>query len=114
MKLRAILTLTTLFVACFTLAVFAQAADETSSTSRTTENQSVSGKIISVGDAMFSLSVAQQNDQKAQTVQFLIDDKTRMEGKLAVGAQAMVEYRSDSGQNIAVHVVVTPSSGMHQ
>lgn len=113
MKLRAILTLTTLFMACFTLAVFAQAGDETSSASRATENQSVSGKIISVGDAMFSMSVAQENE-KAQTVQFLVDDKTRMEGKLSVGAQAMVEYRSDNGQNIAVHVVVTPSSGLHQ
>lgn len=47
-------------------------------------------------------------------MQFLVDDKTRMEGKLAIGAQAMVEYRSDGGQNIAVHVVVTPSSGVHQ
>lgn len=113
MKLRAILTLTTLFMACFTLAVFAQTADKTSSTTSATENQSVSGKIISVGDAMFSMNVATDN-QKTQTVQFMVDDKTRMEGKLAIGAQAMVEYRSDSGQNIAVHVVVTPSSGQRQ
>ena len=114
MRLRTILSLATLFLTCFTLAVFAQPAEKASGeASRATENQSVSGKIISVGDAAFALSVSKDN-QKEQTVQFLVDDKTRMEGKLAVGAQAMVEYRSDSGQNIAVHVVVTPSSGASQ
>lgn len=110
MKLRTILTLTTLFLACFTFAVFSEAAGETTLASHASENQSVSGKIITVGDAMFSMSVAGEN-QKAQTVQFFVDGKTRMEGKLSVGAQAMVEYRSENGQNIAVHVVVTPSSG---
>jgi hypothetical protein len=42
-----------------------------------------------------------------------VDDKTKVEGKLTIGAQAMVEYRSDSGKNIAVHVVVTPASGIN-
>ncbi len=78
---------------------------------RTTEDQSLSGKIASAGDAAFELSVA-KDKQKDQRVQFLIDDKTQVEGKLAVGAQAMVEYRADSGNNVAVHVVVTPSSGL--
>lgn len=114
MRLRTILSLATLFLTCFTLAVFAQPSERAETeVNRAAENQSVSGKIVSIGDAAFALSVSKDN-QKEQTVQFLIDDKTRMEGKLAVGAEAMVEYRSDSGQNIAVHVVVTPSSGVHQ
>jgi hypothetical protein len=46
------------------------------------------------------------------TVQFLVDDKTTVEGKLSVGARATVEYRSSEGKNIAVHVIVTPASGM--
>jgi hypothetical protein len=29
-----------------------------------------------------------------------------------VGARATVEYRSSEGKNIAVHVIVTPASGM--
>jgi hypothetical protein len=45
-------------------------------------------------------------------VEFLMDNKTKVEGKLTIGAQALVEYRSDSGRNIAVHVVVTPASGI--
>jgi hypothetical protein len=34
------------------------------------------------------------------TVQFLVDDKTKVEGKLSVGTQATVEYRSNEGKNI--------------
>jgi hypothetical protein len=51
-------------------------------------------------------------DQDVNTVQFLVDDQTKVEGKLAVGAQATVECRSNADKNIAVHVVVTPASGM--
>jgi hypothetical protein len=63
-----------------------------------------------VGDAEFSVQVAKNKD--ASTVQFMVDDKTKVEGKLAVGAQATVEFRTDEGKNIAVRVVVTPSSGI--
>ena len=114
MRFRTILALATLFLTCFTLAVFAQPLPPSESAHVMTgavENQSLTGKIASVGDAAFDLSVA-KNNQKDQTVQFLIDGKTQVEGKLAVGAVAMVEYRSDSGKNVAVHVVVTPSSGL--
>jgi hypothetical protein len=54
--------------------------------------------------------VAKNKD--VSTVHFLVDDKTTVEGKLAVGAQASVEYRSDEGKSIAVRVIVTPASGM--
>jgi hypothetical protein len=53
------------------------------------------------------------NNQTPQTVEFMVDDKTKVEGKLTIGAQAVVEYRSDSGKNIATHVVVTPASGVN-
>lgn len=114
MRFRAILTLTTLFMTCFTLAVFAQPLHPMGAAARTDkvpENQSVSGQIASVGDAVFTVSVS-KDKQAAQTVEFLMDDKTKVEGKLTIGAHALVEYRSDSGKNIAVHVVITPASGM--
>jgi hypothetical protein len=112
MRFRAILTLATLFMACFTAAVFSQPllAKDAAEGSRLPENQSVSGQIASVGDAAFAISIT-KDKQAAQTVEFLVDDKTKVEGKLTIGAQALVEYRSDSGKNIAVHVVVTPASG---
>jgi len=108
MRFRAILSLVTFFLTCFTLAVFAQplpANEAGYRTSRAAENQSVSGQIASVGDAAFVISIT-KDKQKPETVEFLVDDKTKVEGKLTIGAQAMVEYRSDSGKNIAVHVVV--------
>jgi hypothetical protein len=114
MRFRTVLTLATLFMACFTLAVFAQplpAKDAGLGAGRAPENQSVSGQIASVGDAVFTISTKKDN-QKPQSVEFLVDDKTKVEGKLTIGAQALVEYRSDSGKNIAVHVVVTPASGV--
>src|SRR5271163_537901 len=114
MRFRTILSLATLFMACFTLAVFAQplhGKDAGSGANRAPENQSVSGQIASVGDAVFTISTKKDN-QKPQSVEFLVDDKTKVEGKLTIGAQVLVEYRSDSGKNIAVHVVVTPGSGV--
>jgi hypothetical protein len=77
----------------------------------TPDNESLSGKISSVGDASFSVEV--MKNQKPNTVQFQIDGNTNVEGKLTVGAQATVEYRSDEGKNIAVRVIVTPVSGMN-
>jgi hypothetical protein len=113
MRFRAILTLATLFMACFTAAVFSQPmpAKETPAGGRPPENQSVSGQIASVGDAQFAVSIT-KDKQSPKTVEFLVDDKTKVEGKLVIGASALVEYRSDNGQNIAVHVVVTPASGI--
>jgi hypothetical protein len=114
MRFRTILSLATFFLTCFTIAVFAQPQPANAakfSTSRAPENQSVSGQIASVADAAFALNIA-KDKQASQTVEFLVDDKTKVEGKLTIGAQALVEYRSDSGKNIAVHVVVTPASGI--
>jgi hypothetical protein len=115
MRFRTILTLASFFLTCFTVAMFAEPLPPdtaTFSTSRAPENQSVSGQIASVGDAAFTISVS-KDKQAPQPVEFLVDDQTKVEGKLTVGAQAMVEYRSDSGKNIAVHVVVTPASGVN-
>jgi hypothetical protein len=112
MRFRTALSLATLFLVFFTMAAW--------STPRLTklldcpqpppDNQSMSGKISSVGDAAFSLEVTK--NQEVSTVDFLVDGDTKVEGKLAAGAHATVEYRSNSGKNVAVHVVVTPASGL--
>lgn len=110
MRFRTILSMATLFLTFFTIAVFAQSSQEAYPTSTAAVNQSVSGKISGIGDAAFTVTVA-KDKQPVQDLKFLVDDQTRVEGRLKVGAQATVEYRSDGGMNIAVHVVVTPSSG---
>jgi hypothetical protein len=107
MRFRTILTLATVFLACFTVAVWSEPLTSQPS-SRThelaTQNGSVSGKISSIGDASFSVDVKKSQD--LVTLRFLIDDTTRIDGKLEVGSTATVDYRTDEGNNIAIHVVV--------
>ena len=114
MRFRTALCLATLFLTCFTVAAWSTPVPDRivpSDPQPVPDTQSMSGKISSVGEAAFALEVAKGKD--VSTVQFLVDDNTKVEGKLAVGAQATVEYRSNGGKNIAVHVVVMQSSGMN-
>lgn len=110
MRFRTALSMATFFLTCFTIAVWstplnAQAHVKTNSAA---ELQSVSGKIASVGAAEFSLAI--RENQRESKLEFLVDGNTKVEGKLSVGAQATVEYRSDAGKNIATHVSVIPAS----
>ncbi len=73
-------------------------------------NQSITGKIVSIGDAEFSVAVGKE--KKADPVRFLIDENTKVEGRLAVGARAVVQYHTEGTDNIAVHVIVTPANGL--
>jgi hypothetical protein len=117
MRFRAILTLVTLFiltvfVACLSVAISSDALASQPHgsflTSKATEHASVSGKISAIGDASFSVDVKKSQDQV--TLQFLIDDTTKVEGRLEVGSVATVDYRTDDGNNIATHVVVQPAN----
>jgi len=113
MRLRTALCLATLFLTCFTVAAWSSPVPDRlvpGNPQPVPDTQSLSGKISSIEDAAFALEVAKGKD--VNTVQFLVDEQTRVEGKLAVGAQATVEYRSNGGKNVAVHVVVIQSSGM--
>jgi hypothetical protein len=113
MRFRTALCLATLFLAFFTVAAWSSPVAyrlAPSDLQPAPDNQSLSGTISSIGDAQFAVDVTKEKD--VNTVQFLVDEHTKVEGKLSVGALATVEYRSDDGKNIAVHVVVTPSSGM--
>ena len=90
------------------------------------ELQSVSGKITSVSGKTFTLSTSsspsspsspagqqfqsspdQSASAQAQSMTFEINDNTTVSGKLAVGANADVTYRTEGGKNIAVSVRVT-------
>lgn len=112
MRLRAALSLTTLFLVLFTVAVWASPQSGEKATepeNGKSSTQSVEGKIAGIGDAEFSVDVLR--GQKAERVRFLIDGDTKVEGKLLVGAKASVQYRAEDGTNIAVRVVVTPQAG---
>jgi len=74
-------------------------------TKMATASQTTSGKIAAVAADSFSLEV--NKGANAETMQFQTDENTKIKGKLAVGAIASVEYRTDSdGRNMATTVVV--------
>jgi hypothetical protein len=113
MRLRTALTVATLFLFCFNISAWSTPVPDRlvpASSSALPDNPSLSGKIASVSDAAFSLEVIKNQDRKV--IEFLVDGDTKVEGKLAVGSQATVEYRTNGGNNVAVRVVVTPSSGI--
>jgi hypothetical protein len=79
------------------------------------QTQSVSGKIASVEQNTFTLTVASgssvseaQQPTSATTMSFVIDKNTTVEGKLKVGSAADVTYRQDNGANVAISVHVAP------
>jgi hypothetical protein len=112
MRFRTALAMATFFLLCFTIAICSTPLDAQSPVKTNSEaaTQTVSGKIASVGDAEFALAVNQ--NQRESKLEFLVDGNTKVEGKLSVGAQATVEYRSEAGKNIATHVSVMPASGI--
>ncbi len=107
MRFRTILTMATLFLTCFTVAVWSTPLT-TRPASRpfdpATQNGYVSGRISAIRDGFFSVDVKKSQD--LVTLKFRIDDATKIDGKLAVGSVATVDYRNDGADNIAVHVVV--------
>jgi hypothetical protein len=71
-----------------------------------TQSGPVSGRTSAV--RADSLSVDVQKSQEPMTLRFLIDNNTKIDGKLKVGVTATVDYRTEDVNNIAVHVVVHP------
>jgi hypothetical protein len=81
----------------------------------TAQAQSVSGKIASVDQNSFTLTVASKSSvsqdpqpSASSTMSFTIDKNTTVDGKLKVGSSADVTYRQDNGANVAISVHVTP------
>jgi Cu/Ag efflux protein CusF len=80
------------------------------------QTQSVSGKIASVDQNSFTLTVAsrssvsqdqQQPPGSSSTMSFTVDKNTTVDGTLKVGSSADVTYRQDNGTNVAISVHVT-------
>ncbi|MFI5096701.1 MAG: hypothetical protein ACHQT6_01890 [Candidatus Acidiferrales bacterium] len=112
MRFPAALFFCSLCMLCFIVAAWSTPypSRPASHLSPAAETKFVSGKIASVADAEFSLEVSTQ--EKPSTLQFQLDGNTQLEGTLAVGSQASVDYRTASGKMIATHVIVTPASGV--
>lgn len=111
MRFRTAVSLVTLFLVCFTISMWSTPMTaQPGPLPNSPEPSSVSGKIATVNDSQFTLSL--NRNQNPNKLQFVIDSNTKIEGKLAVGAQATVDYRAEGQQLVATHIVVLPASGM--
>lgn len=80
--------------------------------------QSATGKIDSVQKDSFTIEIERvkppgagfRQDDHTTSMTFQLNSKTKIEGNLAVGANADVLYRQRDGNNIAVTVHVTAIS----
>src|SRR5262249_21325976 len=67
--------------------------------------KSVSGKVTSIGDQGKSFAVEVNNGSDKQTLQFVVDKNTQVEGHVTTGSMVLVEYQpGDAGQNLCVKV----------
>jgi hypothetical protein len=107
MRFRTTLTLATLLPTVFAVAGWSEPRGPQPASRiyrAATRSGSVLDKISAVGGASFSVDV--QKSQEPVTLSFLIDDHTKIDGKLEAGSATTVDYRTGEVNNIAVHVVV--------
>ena len=112
MRFRTALFICSISTLCFIGAAWSTPSPSQPATllSAATETKSIFGRIASVGDSEFSLEVPK--NQTSSTLQFQLDGNTQLEGTLAVGSHAPVDYHTADGKMVATHIVVTPASGV--
>ena len=111
MRFRTAVSITTFFLLCFAISLWSVPVPaEIGPLRNTPEPSSVSGTIANVNTSQFTLSLNRNHNHNK--LEFVIDSNTKIEGKLAVGAEATVDYRAEGQQLVATHVVVLPASGI--
>jgi hypothetical protein len=67
--------------------------------------KSVSGKVLSIGDAGKSFAMEVNDGTGKRTMQFVVDKNTQVQGQVKAGTMVVVEYQpADGGQFLAVSV----------
>jgi hypothetical protein len=74
------------------------------------EPSSVSGTIANLNTSRLTLLLTR--NQNPNKLDFVVDANTKIEGELAVGAHATVDYHAEGQQLVATHVAVLPASGI--
>jgi hypothetical protein len=109
MRFRTVFSVAALLAISFAVVVWATPAAAAFDPTSGSDAQAVSGRISSIGDAAFTLDVTKKDGVQANTLQFMVDEDTKVEGQLTVGAQARVEYRDNGGKYIATRIAVMPA-----
>lgn len=66
-----------------------------------------SGKVTSVTESKLTLEIDDQG--RAKSIEFILNEATKMEGKVEKDSKVEVTYRAESGRNIATLVRVVAS-----
>jgi hypothetical protein len=110
MRFRTAVSIAAFFLFCFAVSLWSVPVPAEAPYGYPPESNSVSGTIANVNTSQFTLSLPR--NQNPNKLEFVIDSNTKIEGKLAVGSQATVDYRAEGQQLIATQVVVLPASGI--
>ena len=68
------------------------------------DSKVVSGTIASIGNGGQSFALQVNDGSNKQTMQFVVDKTTHVEGTVKVGTSVTVEYQAKGGANLAVTV----------
>jgi hypothetical protein len=111
MRFRTAVSIATFFLLCFAISLWSvPVLAEQSPWRSAPEPSSVTGTIANVNSSQFTLSL--NRNQNPHKLEFVVDSNTKLEGQLAVGSHATVDYRAEGQQLVATHVVVLPASGI--
>jgi hypothetical protein len=70
-----------------------------------TQPTAVSGKVTSIAPDKKSISLEVTDNGAKSTMQFVLDDNTRVTGRVSVGTDATVQYQStEGGKLLAVNI----------
>jgi hypothetical protein len=63
--------------------------------------KSVAGTVVSIGDKGRAFALEVNEGGKKQTLQFVVDQETQVQGQVKVGTAVKVEYVAMADQNVA-------------
>jgi hypothetical protein len=111
MRFRTAVSLATFFLLCFAISLWSSPLPaETGLLRNPPESSSVAGTIAKLNTSQFTLAL--NRNQNPNKIEFVIDSNTKIEGKLAVGAYATVDYRAEGHQLVATLISLLPASGI--
>jgi hypothetical protein len=83
----------------------ARAAPQNQSQQQSPQAKTVAGKVTSIGTDRKSFAMEVSDNSGKRTMQFYVDGKTAVQGRVGAGTAAVVQYQSaDNGSNLALTV----------
>src|SRR5580700_2038178 len=74
------------------------------------QSKQVNGKVTAIGSDKKSFSLDVNDGNNKRTMQFVLDEKTQVQGRVGVGTDATVQYQpTNDGKNVALNIApLTP------